>query len=124
MRRIRLAVKLVLSVIDEYYHDTCSCVLGSLEGKSEMVSSQYHGGIIVNIVKTLQTAERKLEKEAHKIGRELNGLRNAIAALGHKSVKSVKKVGKKRGMSAATRKKIAAAQKKRWAAMRAGKKNG
>jgi hypothetical protein len=73
----------------------------------------------LNIIKTLQTAERKLEKEAHRIGRELTGLRNAIAALGHKSVKPVKKVGKKRGMSAATRKKIAAAQKARWAKVRA-----
>jgi hypothetical protein len=76
----------------------------------------------LNIIKTLQTAERKLEKEAHRIGKELSGLRNAIAALGHR-VKPTKKIAKKRGMSAATRRKIAAAQKARWVKVRAGKKN-
>jgi hypothetical protein len=75
----------------------------------------------LNIIKTLQTAERKLEKEAQRIGKELNGLRNAIAALGHRA-KPAKKIAKKRGMSAATRKKIAAAQKARWAKVRAKKK--
>ncbi|MGB2664207.1 MAG: hypothetical protein WAK48_09400 [Candidatus Acidiferrum sp.] len=75
----------------------------------------------MNIIKTLQTAERKLEKEAQRIGKELNGLRNAIAALGHRA-KPAKKIAKKRGMSAATRKKIAAAQKARWAKVRAKKK--
>ncbi len=74
----------------------------------------------LNIIKTLQRAERKLEKEAHKIGKELNGLRNAIVALGHRGKPA--KTGKKRGMSAATRRKIAAAQKARWAKGRAGKK--
>ncbi|MGB2667744.1 MAG: hypothetical protein WAK48_27350 [Candidatus Acidiferrum sp.] len=73
----------------------------------------------MNIIKTLQTAERKLEKEAHKIGKELSGLRNAIAALGHRQKPA--KTGKKRGMSAATRKKIAAAQKARWAKVKAKK---
>jgi hypothetical protein len=73
----------------------------------------------LNIIKTLQTAERKLEKEAHKIGKELSGLRNAIAALGHRQKPA--KTGKKRGMSAATRKKIAAAQKARWAKVKAKK---
>jgi hypothetical protein len=76
----------------------------------------------LNIIKTLQIAERKLEKEAHRIGKELSGLRNAIVALGHRA-KPAEKIGKKR-MSAATRKRIAAAQKKRWAAVKAGKKNG
>lgn len=76
----------------------------------------------MNILKTLQNAERKMEQQVNKAARELIRLQAAIEALGHKSVKSFKKVGKKRGMSAATRKKIAAAQKARWAKVRAGKK--
>jgi hypothetical protein len=88
-----------------------------------MVSSKYHGGIILNIIKQLKKAEKALEKQAHRIAVELSQLRNAIAALGHRG-KPAKKIAKKRGMSAAARKKIAAAQKKRWAAVRAGKKNG
>ncbi len=73
----------------------------------------------MNILKTLQKAERKLEKEAHKIGLELSQLRNAIVALGHRGKPA--KVAKKRKMSAATRRKIRAAQKKRWAKIRAEK---
>lgn len=77
----------------------------------------------MNIIKQLKKAEKALEKQAHRIAAELSQLRNAIAALGHRG-KPAKKIAKKRGMSPATRKKIAAAQKKRWAAVRAGKKNG
>jgi hypothetical protein len=73
----------------------------------------------LNILKTLQKAERTLEKEAHKIGLELDGLRNAMAALGHKVVKTTKP---KSRLSAKARARISAAQKKRWAAVRAKKK--
>ncbi len=97
--------------------------LGLLEANTEIVLSKYHGGIILNIIKQLKKAEKTLEKQAHKIGTELSQLRNAIAALGHRQ-KPVKKIAKKRGMSAATKKKIATAQRKRWATVKAAKKNG
>jgi hypothetical protein len=75
----------------------------------------------LNILKQLQKAERVMEKEAHKIGRELDGLRNAMAALGHKGKKIMLAKPKSR-MSGKGRAKIAAAQKKRWAKIRAAKK--
>jgi hypothetical protein len=69
------------------------------------------------IIKHLKNAERELEIKAHKIGKDLDGLRKALLALGHKTDKPTGK----RKMSAAARKKIAAAQRKRWAAVRAEK---
>jgi hypothetical protein len=72
-----------------------------------------HGGIKLDIIKTLQKAERKLEKEFSRIGRELSGLRNAMKALGGNSSPT------KRKLSKAARAKIAAGQRKRWAAVKA-----
>ena len=69
----------------------------------------------------LTNGRTEVGKGSAKDGKELNGLRNAIAALGHRA-KPAKKIAKKRGMSAATRKKIAAAQKARWAKVRAKKR--
>ena len=73
----------------------------------------------MNILKALQVAERKLEKEAHHIGVELSKLRNAMVALGHKAAKTGKP---KSRLSPKARARISAAQKKRWASVRAGKK--
>ena len=72
------------------------------------------------VIKHLKKVERELERKAHEIGKDLDGLRKALLALGHRQKPA--KTGKKRGMSAATRRKIAAAQKARWAKVRAGKK--
>ena len=77
----------------------------------------------MNILKALQAAERDLEKKAHHIGVEISKLRNAMVALGHKGVKP-KKAGKsKNRLSAEARARISAAQKKRWAKVKAAKKN-
>jgi hypothetical protein len=76
----------------------------------------------LNILKTLQKAERKLEQQVNKAARELDNLRNAIAALGHKAANSVKPGKAKKRMSAATKRKIRLAQKRRWAKVRAEKK--
>jgi hypothetical protein len=67
----------------------------------------------LDIIKTLQKAERKLEKEFSRIGHELSGLRNAMKALGGGSGQT------KRKLSKAARAKIAAGQRKRWAAVKA-----
>ena len=67
----------------------------------------------MDIIKTLQKAERKLEKEFSRIGHELSGLRNAMKALGAGSGRT------KRKLSKAARAKIAAGQRKRWAAVKA-----
>jgi hypothetical protein len=77
------------------------------------------GEIILNILKVLQVAERKLEKEAHHIGVELSKLRNAMFALGHKAAKPKKA---KRRLSPKARARIAAAQRARWAKVKTGKK--
>jgi len=73
----------------------------------------------LNILRALQAAERKLEKEAHHIGVELSKLRNAMIALGHKAAKARKP---KSRLSPKARARISAAQKKRWAAVKAKKK--
>lgn len=75
----------------------------------------------LNILKALQLAERKLEKEAHHIGLELSKLRNAMVALGYKAAK-IKRPAKRSRLSAKARARISAAQKKRWAAVKARKK--
>ncbi len=71
------------------------------------------------IIKHLKKAERELEIKAHKIGKDLDGLRKALLALGHKNQKPAGK--QKSRLSAKVRAKISAAQKKRWAAVKAGK---
>jgi Skp family chaperone for outer membrane proteins len=87
----------------------------------EMISFEHRGGIILNtVIKHLKKVERELETKAHQIGKDLDGLRKALLALGHKASKSVKP---KKRMSAAARKRIGAAQRKRWAKVRARKKN-
>ncbi len=75
----------------------------------------------MNILKALQLAERKLEKEAHHIGLELSKLRNAMVALGYKAAK-IKRTAKRSRLSAKARARISAAQKKRWAGVKARKK--
>jgi hypothetical protein len=56
-----------------------------------------------------------LKKEQNKLVRKLEGIQGAIAALGGKRGRG------KRKMSPALRRRISAAQKKRWAAKRRGK---
>ena len=74
----------------------------------------------MKILVALKREERKLEKHVTKFQHQLNGIRAAMKALGHTAEKEVTKVGRKvRKMSAAGRRKIAAAQKKRWAKVRA-----
>jgi hypothetical protein len=69
------------------------------------------------IIKHLKKAERELEIKAHKIGKDLDGLRKALLALGHKTANSVKP--KKRRLSKQAKAAMAAAQQRRWAAVRA-----
>jgi low affinity Fe/Cu permease len=78
----------------------------------------------LNIINELKKAERKLEKQVHHAGAELTKIRNAIIALGHKVERNIAKPMKRKqhAQSAKTRRKIAAAQKARWAKIRAGKK--
>lgn len=72
----------------------------------------------MDILAAIKREERKLEKELSRVQHQLDGVRNAAKALGASTIKEVKRV--QRGvMSAAGRAKIAAAQKKRWAKVRA-----
>jgi hypothetical protein len=72
----------------------------------------------MDILAAIKREERRLEKELSKVQHQLNGVRSAAKALGASTIKEVKKV-QKRVMSAAGKAKIAAAQKKRWAKIRA-----
>jgi hypothetical protein len=74
-------------------------------------------------LKALHREEKKLLKLADNIGGKVRGIRAAINAMSESlshPTKSTKPV-KRRKMSAAARKKIAAAQKKRWVKVRATK---
>jgi hypothetical protein len=75
----------------------------------------------MNILKTIQREERKLEKQVGKLQRQLDGLRAAAKALGKTAGTEVGRA-RKRVLSAAARAKISAAAKKRWAKVRAGAK--
>jgi hypothetical protein len=72
----------------------------------------------MDILAAIKREERKLEKELGKVQHRLNGVRAAAKALGASTIKEVGRV-QKGVMSAAGRAKIAAAQKKRWAKVRA-----
>jgi len=72
----------------------------------------------MNILGAIRREERKLQKQAAKLQRQLNGRKAAAKVLGS----SAGNLGKaqKRVMSAAARAKISVAAKRRWAKVRAG----
>ena len=77
----------------------------------------------MQILAALRREERKLEERIGKLTHQLDGIRAATKALGQSVGKSVgKEVIKVRKMSAAGRRRIAAAQKKRWAKVKAAAK--
>jgi hypothetical protein len=65
----------------------------------------------------------QLQKERARLAHELRAVTAALTAFGKVYVNGPTATRKKRTMSAAARKKIAAAQKARWAKVRAGKKH-
>ena len=73
----------------------------------------------MNILGTIRREERKLQKQAVKLQRQLNGLKAAAKALGNSASNEVGKA-RKRVLSAAGRAKISAAAKRRWAKVKAG----
>ena len=75
----------------------------------------------MNILAAITREERKLEKQASKLQRQLGGLSAAAKALGGSATDRFGKV-QKRVLSAAARAKISAAAKRRWAKVRAGAK--
>jgi hypothetical protein len=73
--------------------------------------------------KTLvQSVVGQLQKERSRLADELRRVTAALTAFGKVYVSGPAATRKKRTMSAAARKKIAAAQRARWAMVRAGKK--
>ena len=72
----------------------------------------------MDILVAIKREEKKLEKQLHKIQRQLKGVRAAAKALGDSTNREITGV-KKRVLSAAGRAKIAKAAKKRWAKVRA-----
>jgi hypothetical protein len=75
----------------------------------------------MSILAAIQRERRRLEKQAAKLQRQLNGLQAAAKALGNSAGRELDKA-EKRVMSAAARAKISAAAKRRWAKIRAGAK--
>jgi hypothetical protein len=73
----------------------------------------------------MQSVVSQLQKERMRIANELHAVTAALTAFGKVYANGSKPepIRKKRTMSAAGRKRIAAAQKRRWAKVRAGKKH-
>jgi len=70
----------------------------------------------------MQSVVSQLQKERSPLEDELHRVTAALTAFGKVYLRGNKAVGKKRVMSAAGRKRIAAAQRARWAKIRAKKK--
>ena len=70
----------------------------------------------------MQSVVGQLQKERARLENELHRITNALTAFGKVYLRGNKVAGKRRTMSAAGRKRIAAAQRKRWAKIRAGKR--
>jgi hypothetical protein len=70
----------------------------------------------------MQSVVRQLQKERTRLEDELHRVSAALTAFGKVYLHGNKAIGKKRTMSAAGRKRIAAAQRARWAKIRAKKK--
>jgi hypothetical protein len=75
----------------------------------------------MNILATIKSEERKLEKQVGKPHQQLEGLTAAAKALGNSASNELGKA-RKRVMSMAARAKMSAAAKRRWAKVRAGTK--
>jgi hypothetical protein len=75
----------------------------------------------MSLLAVIKREEEKLEKELGKLQRQLNGVKAAARAMGRTAGDELNSA-KKRVMSAAVRKKISRAAKKRWAKVKAGAK--
>jgi hypothetical protein len=75
----------------------------------------------MNLLAAIKREERELEKQLGKLQHELDGIRAAAQALG-RSTSDGLMTAKKRVLSAAARKRISKAAKRRWAKVRAGAK--
>jgi hypothetical protein len=78
--------------------------------------------IVTTIVDQLQTERTRLEHELHRVSAALSAFGRAYVH-GTKAKAAPAPAPKRRKISAAGRKRIAAAQKARWAKIRAGKKS-
>ena len=71
----------------------------------------------MDILTAIKREERKLEKRLGKLQHQLHGVRDAAKALGRSTSGATKRV-----LSAAARKKISDAAKRRWAKVKAGRR--
>jgi len=72
----------------------------------------------------MQSIISQLQKERTRLEDELHRITDALTAFGNVYMRGRKSSRKKRTLSAAGRKRIAAAQRARWAKVRAAKKRG
>lgn len=75
----------------------------------------------MSLLAAIKREEQKLEKELRRLQHHLDGVRDAAQALGRSTNASLNSA-KKRVLSAAARKKISKAAKRRWAKVKAGAK--
>jgi hypothetical protein len=72
----------------------------------------------------MQSVASQLQKERRRLEEELHRVTAALTAFGKAYLRGGKSSRKKRTISAAGRKRIAAAQRARWAKIKAAKKRG
>jgi hypothetical protein len=72
----------------------------------------------------MQSVVSQLQKERRRLEDELHRVTAALTAFGTVYMRGSKSTAKKRNISPAGRKRIAAAQRARWAKVRAAKKRG
>lgn len=75
----------------------------------------------MNLLAAIRREERNLEKQLGRLKHQLDGVRAAAQALGRSTSDGVNRI-EKRVLSAAARKKISRAAKRRWAKVKAGAK--
>jgi cytochrome c-type biogenesis protein CcmH/NrfF len=73
----------------------------------------------MNIMAAIKREERKLEKQARRLQKQIHGLRAAANALGDSAMDGAGQV-RKRVLSAEARAKMSKAAKRRWAKVKAG----
>jgi hypothetical protein len=97
----------------------CGTAIADFKHCSSLLQSPTEGGL--QTMANLSSIMKQLKQERDRVKRELSGLEAALTAFAS-AYSGTKPSRKRRTMSAKSRAKIAAAQKRRWAKVRAGRK--
>jgi hypothetical protein len=108
--------------------EICCGRVGKLGRRMPQLLTRWYNSCPRGIMLNLITAVRQLKKERERARREVGRLDEALKILGslgslNPRLRRVQTIARKRTMSAAARKRIAAAQRARWAKWKAARRN-